>query len=81
MSLPIFDDSGFTGEQLGSFTATVGADCSLFAGPAFTAQAGTFTDIALRTMDDGGENTLLIAAPRLVGPAPDEIFEDGFEEP
>lgn len=82
VSLPIFDPGGtFTGNQPGSFATTAGANWSLHAGPQFEAPAGHTTNLAFRLAADGGQDVILIAAPRLVGPAGPLTFRDEFEAP
>lgn len=80
IAMPIFDELGnFTGVFPGSTTAQVGAQWRLVAGPGFTAPTGYTTNLAFRLAADGGEDSLLIAAPRIVAPASAIILADGFE--
>jgi hypothetical protein len=81
MSFPIFDAQGnFTGLAPGLFSTTVGPAWSSYAGPAFIGTAGHTANIGFRLIPDGGEDSILIALPRIVGPAGPSIFGDGFEE-
>lgn len=80
ISMPIFDAGGtFTGNQPGSTVAIVGPQWRLVAGPPFSGAAGETANLAFRLAADGGEDSLLIAAPRIVGPARPVIFGNGFE--
>jgi hypothetical protein len=79
VSVPIFDAGGFTGNQPGSFAANVGATWSLYAGPQFTGIDGESTNLAFRASADGGEDVVFIALPRIVAPASQLVFRDGFE--
>lgn len=80
VSMPIFDATGtFTGLAPGSFVVSVGPQWTFFAGPSFFASDGDTTNLAFRLNADGGENTILIAAPRIVGPPGPMLFADGFE--
>ena len=80
IGMPIFDPSGaFHGQVPGSFDTTVGSDWAYVAGPAFTATAGETTDISVRLHADGGQDVLLIASPRIIGPIGSMIFRDIFE--
>lgn len=82
VALPVFDAGGtFTGNQPGSFATTVGANWSLYGGPQFEAPTGHTANLAFRLAADGGSDVILIAAPRLVGPAGPLVFADGFEQP
>jgi hypothetical protein len=60
-------------------SATVGFEWELYAGPAFIGTAGHTASIGFRLFPDGGEDSMLIALPRIVGPAGPIIFDDGFE--
>ncbi len=71
VSFPVFNESGFTGREAGSFAATVTGDWQKYSGPEFMEAAGTAGDIAFRLTDDGGENSILIAMPTVLGPAPE----------
>ena len=80
MSMPIFDAQGnFTGTAPGSTIAQVGPQWRLVAGPGFTATTGHRTNLAFRLDADGGSDSLLIAAPRIVAPASAIIFANDFE--
>lgn len=79
VALPVYDDQGvFLGIQPGTFALTASPQWELYAGPAFTAAPGQFINLALRVAADGGENSIEIALPRIVGPA-DAIFADRFQ--
>ncbi len=79
ISLPVFDAAGnFTGNQPGSIAVSVGPQWRLIAGPAFSATAGQTTNLAFRLTADGGEDSVLVAAPRIVSPA-ELLFANGFE--
>lgn len=82
MALPLYDESGtFLGIQPGSLFATVGPEWAFLAGPAFTAEAGQAqVNMAFRLQADGGEDSIVIALPRLVGPD-DVIISDRFSVP
>lgn len=77
--LPLYDESGtFLGVQPGSLFATVGPQWTLLAGPAFTAEPGQAqVNMAFRLQADGGADSVVIALPRVVGPAK-TIFSDRF---
>jgi len=79
MVLPLYDESStFLGIQPGSLFATVGPDWTFLAGPAFTAESGQAqVNMAFRLQADGGEDSIVIALPRVVGPDKD-IFADRF---
>jgi hypothetical protein len=79
VAMPLFEADGtFLGVQPGSFATTVGTEWSLLAGPGFTAEPGqVLANMAFRLHADGGEDRILIALPRLVGPDTD-IFADRF---
>ena len=79
MVLPLYDDSGaFLGVQPGSLFATVEPEWTLLAGPGFTAEPGQAqVNMAFRLQADGGEDSIVIALPRIVGPAK-RIFSDRF---
>ncbi len=80
VSMPIFDAAGtFTGTNPGAFVVSVGPQWTFVAGPSFFASDGETTNLAFRITPDGGEDTILIAAPRIVGPPGPRIFADGFE--
>lgn len=79
VAMPIFDDDGFTGNAPGSIGVNVGATWSLYAGPQFDAVEGEQTNLAFRLMADGGDDILLIALPRIVGPPSQMIYRDRFE--
>lgn len=80
IAMPLFDDQGnFTGTSPGSTTAQVGPQWRLVAGPGFSAPTGYTSNLAFRLAADGGEDSLLIAAPRIVAPASPIILVDGFE--
>lgn len=80
VAMPIFDATGtFTGMQPGSFTTSVGPEWSFLATPQFRAMAGDTTDMAFRLAADGGDDIILIAAPRIVDPSGWMIFMNGFE--
>lgn len=81
VALPIFDSQGFTGRQPGLMGLSVGPAWSLYAGPMFTEVAGTETFLAFRPVADGGEDSILVALPRLVGPSTDPVFQNRFELP
>ena len=86
VSLPIFDQNGvFTGNQPGSFNATASSNWTRFSGPAFAGSDGFSALMAFRLLDDGGDNAVWIALPRVDGPVlgnrlpnPDFIGSDGF---
>ena len=69
VAFPVFDSSGFTGRQPGSFNATAGGRWTKFSGPSFTEAAGTVAGVAFRLTDGGGENAVWIAMPSVKGPA------------
>lgn len=78
--MPIFDAAGnFTGLAPGSFNTSVGPDWSFMSGPQFRANTGETTNLGFRPAADGGEDILLIAAPRIVDPAGWMLFTDGFD--
>lgn len=80
MGMPIFNSDGsFTGTAPGSAQHAVGADWSLYGGPSFVAEAGQTSNLGFRLTADGGDDILLIALPRIVGPASPQIYSDGFE--
>ncbi len=80
ISFPLFDATGtFAGQQPGSFVAEVGPEWSLYAGPAFFGDPSLTGNLAFRLLPSGAENSLLIALPRIVGPAGPLVFRDGFE--
>lgn len=81
VALPIFDGQGFTGRQPGLLGVSVGPQWSLYAGPMFIEVAGTETFLAFRPIADGGEDSILVALPRLVGPSTDPVFQNRFELP
>lgn len=79
VTVPVFDaDGNFTGQQPGTFLATVGPDWTLVAGPPFRAAAGTTANLAFRPQADGNDDIVLVAGPRLVGPT-EALFGNGFE--
>ena len=78
--MPIFDAAGnYTGLAPGSFNTTVGPAWSFMSGPQFRANTGETTNLGFRPAADGGEDILLIAAPRIVDPAGWMLFTDGFD--
>lgn len=80
VTMPIFDTGGtYTGQQPGQFAATIGPEWAYVAGPPFTANANEATDLSIRVINDGGQDVLLIASPRITGPIGPVIFMDGFE--
>lgn len=80
VSFPLFDASGtFTGQSPGAFATAVGTQWSLYAGPAFAGNASLSGNLGFRLLPNGGENSVLIALPRIVGPAGPRVFRDGFE--
>lgn len=86
VSMPIFDQAGtFTGQQPGSFTADAGSNWQRFSGPAFAGTDEFSALMAFRLLDDGGDNAVWIALPRVDGPVltnrlpnPDFAGSDGF---
>ncbi len=79
VALPLYDEQGvFLGIQPGTFGVTVTPQWELYAGPAFTGAAGQQVNLAFRLSDGGGENSIEIALPRIVGPA-DGVFADRFQ--
>jgi hypothetical protein len=82
IAVPVFDDQGaFTGRQPGSFARTAGAEWSLFGSDSFVEEAGTTANLQFRLIDNGADNSILIALPSVGGPPPALIHEDGFEDP
>ena len=80
ISFPLFDATGtFTGQSPGAFVALVGTEWSLYAGPSFSGDASLTGNLGFRLLPNGGENSVLIALPRIVGPSGPLIFLDGFE--
>ncbi len=80
VTMPVFDTRGaYTGQQPGQFGVTAGPEWAYVAGPSFTANANESTDLSIRVNPDGGQDVLLIASPRIVGPIGPVIFMDGFE--
>ncbi len=79
LSFPIFDPQGVNTGAPGTTFATVGSDWNLYAGPSFIGTADHTANIGFRLFPDGGEDSILIALPRIVGPAGSLIFADGFE--
>lgn len=79
IAMPLFDESEtFLGVQPGSLFAEVGPEWTFLAGPAFTAAPDqALANMAFRLQADGGEDRIVIALPRLVGPDRD-IFADRF---
>jgi len=77
INTPVFDSAGFTGRAPGFFTATVDDQWRLYIGPTFSESPGTTTNLAVAVIDDGGEDTIQVAFPALLGP--DVVFADGFE--
>lgn len=80
VGMPIFDASGtFTGTAPGSFVIAPGPAWSFVGGPQFRGDTGQTTNLGFRLVADGGEDVLLIAAPRIVDPAGWMLFTDGFD--
>ena len=80
VGMPVYDAAGtYTDQAPGTFSTTVGPEWSYVAGPPFTANAGETTNIAIHVAADGGQDVLLIASPRIVGPIGPVIFMNGFE--
>ena len=81
VSFPVFNpDGSFSGSQPGAFLATVGTQWSLYAGPQFSASAGQTANLAFRLFPNGGEDSIMIALPRIVSPTGPTIYADGFED-
>jgi hypothetical protein len=64
----------------GVTVAIVGPQWRLVADPPFSGAARETANLAFRLAADGGEDSLLVAAPRIVGPARPLIFGNGFEQ-
>lgn len=77
INTPVFDSIGFTGRAPGFFIATVDDQWRLYIGPTFSESPGTTTNLAVAVIDDGGEDTIQVALPALLGP--DIVFADDFE--
>ncbi|MCH8476479.1 MAG: hypothetical protein LAT56_00855 [Wenzhouxiangella sp.] len=81
IALPLYDDQGaFLGIQPGSAEVAASEQWQLFAGPAFTAASNQQVNLAIRLIASGGEDSVEIALPRIVGPA-DTLFADRFQQP
>ena len=70
MGMPIFDDAqAFTG-RASDITANAGVAWTEFNSPVVTGQAGdTYAQLQIRLNNDGGENSVIVAMPRVLGPA------------
>lgn len=68
VGVPVFDGNGFTGRQPGTFDVQADGTWRNYSGPGFTENGGTAAHIAFRLANDGGENSVLIALPRVDGP-------------
>ncbi|GAB4125065.1 MAG: hypothetical protein Tsb0027_23870 [Wenzhouxiangellaceae bacterium] len=77
VNTPVFDSNGFTGRTPGIFSANVDNQWRLYVGPTFSELAGTTLNMAIAVVEDGGEDSVQIAFPTLLGV--DVILADGFE--
>jgi len=77
VNTPVFDSNGFTGRTPGIFSANVDNQWRLYIGPTFSELAGTTLNMAIAVVEDGGEDSIQIAFPTLLGV--DVILADGFE--
>ncbi|MBX3724839.1 MAG: hypothetical protein KF823_02875 [Xanthomonadales bacterium] len=70
VSMPFFDaDLAYTGRDPGAFAGIAGPDWTWVEGPLAVAEAGdAYAQIAIRLADDGGQDILLVALPRVPGP-------------
>lgn len=68
VGLPLFDADGiFLGVAPGTFNPVVTTSWSQYSGPSFTALGPRTTHLSFRLIDDGGDNSILIAMPELEG--------------
>lgn len=81
VTLPIFegDPPVFSGRDPGAFTASATANWTRFEGPDFEETADVLASMAFRLLDDGGQDSLLIALPTVLGaPVVNEVPNPGF---
>jgi hypothetical protein len=81
VSLPLFAGQPpvFTGRDPGAFGATATSTWTRFAGPHFTEAGDVLAHLAFRLIDDGGQDSLLIALPTVLGaPVGNDVPNPGF---
>lgn len=71
LNVPVFDsDLNFTGRHAAGFNATAGAAWTAIDSANMAAVPGdAFANLAIRLVNDGGENSLIVALPSVLGPA------------
>ncbi len=75
LGMPIFDSmQAFTGRDPANFNANAGLAWGAFDSPTVAGQAGdAYAYIAIRLNSDGGDNSVIVAMPSVLGPAVSNI--------
>lgn len=71
LGMPIFDRThAYTGRDPANFSASATTTWTAFDSPVATGQAGdAYAQVAIRLNNDGGENSVIVAMPTVLGPA------------
>lgn len=71
LSMPIFDSThAYTGRDPANFNASANVAWAAFDSPVVTGLAGdAYALVAIRLNNDGGENSVIVAMPTVLGPA------------
>lgn len=81
MGVPLFDVDGvFLGVEPGTFQSSVSTSWTQYSGPPVTTLGPRTTHLSFRQTDDGGDNSILIALPEMIGePLSNRVPNPGFE--